>query len=88
MASAASLTTANKKLAETLAKKGVLTPTTATGTGGAHSTKMPFLGNYCWIYRHWVSQHHTSAICKNMAAWRKEDAMSANTMGGRNANKG
>jgi hypothetical protein len=38
-ASVSSFMAANKKLAEALAKKGVLTPAKATGTGGAHSTK-------------------------------------------------
>jgi hypothetical protein len=87
-ASVASLTTANKKLAEALAKKGVPTPAKAMGTGGAHSANTPFLGNYCWTHRHLVSQHHTSATCGNKAMGHKDNATSINTMGGSNTNKG
>jgi hypothetical protein len=87
-ASVTLLTTANKKLAEALAKKGVAMPAKAMGTGGARSTNTPFPGNYCWTYGHWVSQHHTNAICGNKAAGHKDEATSANMMGSSNTNKG
>jgi hypothetical protein len=87
-ASVTSLTTANKKLAEALAKKGVAMPAKAMGTGGAHSANTHFPGNYCWTHGHWISQHHTSATCGNKAMGHKEEAASANMMGGRDANKG
>jgi hypothetical protein len=87
MASVALLATANKKLAEVLAKKGTAMPAKATGIRGAHSTNTPFLGIYCWTHGRWVSQHHTSATCGSKATGHKDNATSANTMGGSNANK-
>jgi hypothetical protein len=88
MASVAFLMTVNKKLAEALGKKGVAMPAKATGTGGPCSTDMPFPGNYCWTDELWVSQHHTNAICNNKATGHKDEATSANMMGGNNTNKG
>jgi hypothetical protein len=82
--SVASLTTANKKLAEALAKE---VTAKATGTGGALSTNTPLPGIYCWTHGHWVSQRHTSAACENKAAGHKDDVTSANTMGSSGANK-
>jgi hypothetical protein len=87
MASVTSLTTANKKLAEVLAKKGVAMPAKVMGTGGARSTNKPFPCNYCWTHGHWVSQHHTSTTCRNKAVGHKDKAMSANIMGGSDTNK-
>ncbi len=61
------LTAANKKLAEALAKaKVVLAPAVTPGMPGlACTTNMPFPSNYCWTHGHWCSQHHTKVMCGN-----------------------
>ncbi len=84
-----SLTAANKKLADALAQnKGVLLLAAAPTTGRGRPSNKPFPGNYCWTHGHWVNQNHMSATCRNKAAGHKDNAMSANTMGGSNAGKG
>jgi len=81
----ATLTAANKKLSEALAK----VPTTAPGTPRSPwPPNKPFPGNYCWTHGHRVSQHHTSASCGNKAKGHKDAAMASNTMGGSKADKG
>jgi hypothetical protein len=86
----ATLTAANKKLSEALAKEKVFCPPATTpGTPGApRSGNAPFPGNYCWTHGHRSSQHHTSATCGHKAEGHKDTAMSSNTMGGSDANKG
>jgi hypothetical protein len=83
-------TTANKKLAEALAKEKPTSPLAAMpgAPKPVWSTNTPFPGNYCWTHGHQCSQHHTSATCGNKAAGHKDDATAANTMGGSKANKG
>jgi hypothetical protein len=88
-ASVTLLTSANKKLADALAlNKGGTVPSAALSTGKGCLTNKPFLGNYCWTHSHWVNQNHTSATCGNKAAGHKDEAMSTNTMGGSEADKG
>ena len=68
--SSATLTVANKKLSEALAKAKVLCPpaTTPGKSGAPRPTNKPFPGNYCWTHGHWCSQLHTSATCGGNAA--------------------
>ncbi len=88
MASVNLLTAANKKLEDALAQnKGDATPVAAPTTGRGCLTNKPFPGNYCWTHGHRVKQNHTSATCINKAAGHKDNMMSANTMGGSNADK-
>jgi hypothetical protein len=84
------LTTANKKLAEVLAKAKQTSPLVAMlGTPRpVRSTNTPFPGSYCRTHGHQCSQHHTSATCGNKAASHKDNASASNTMGGGDANKG
>jgi hypothetical protein len=84
------LTAANKKFVEALAKAKLTSPPVALpGTPRpVRSTNMPFTGNYCWTYGHQYSQHHTSTTCGNKAAGHKDNVTASNTMGGSNANKG
>jgi hypothetical protein len=86
---------AYKKLANELAcKKGGAAPATlaspaaAPAPSKACSVTRPFLGNYCWNHGHRVNQTHTSATCTCRALGHKEDATTANTMGGSKADKG
>jgi hypothetical protein len=76
------LTVANKKLADALAKAKPTSPPAATpGTlRPVRSTNTPFPGNYCWMHGHQCSQHHTSATCSNKAAGHKDDATASNTI--------
>jgi hypothetical protein len=90
-----SLTAANKKLADVLAhNKGgaapatLATPTAAPAPAKACLATRPFPGNYCWTHGHKVNQTHTSAICTCRAMGHKEDATTANTMGGSKVDKG
>jgi hypothetical protein len=84
-----SLTAANKKLADALSwKKGGALPAAAPTMGRGRSTNKPFPGNYCWTHGHWFNQNHTSATCGNKAAGHKDNAMSTNTMGSSNVDKG
>ncbi len=87
-----SLTAANKKLADALARnKGIaarVTPAAAPAPAKACLATRPFQGNYCWTHGHKVNQIHTRAICTHRTAGHKEDAMTANTMGDSKANKG
>jgi hypothetical protein len=84
------LTTANKKLADALAKAKATSPPVATpgAPKPVRSTNTPFPGNYCWTHGHRCSQHHTSAMCGNKAVSHKDDVTAANTIGGSEANKG
>jgi hypothetical protein len=89
-ATVTTLTAANKKLAEALAKAKLTSPLAATlGMPRlARSTNTPFPDNYCWMHGRQCSQHHTSGTCGNKAVGHKDDASVSNTMGGSNANKG
>jgi hypothetical protein len=94
-ASVTSLTAANKKLANGLARtKGStalatpVTPAVAPAPPKAHLETRPFPGNYCWIHGHRVNQTHTSVTCSCRAPGHKEDATTVNTMGGSKADKG
>jgi hypothetical protein len=88
-ASVTLLTAANKKLADALAQnKDGTPPTAAPATKRGCLANKPFPGNYCWTHRHWVNHNHTSAPCRNKAAGNKDNAMSANMMGGSKADKG
>ncbi len=84
------LTAANKKLAEALAKAKLTSPPAATlgMPRPARSTNTPFHGNYCWTHGHQRSQHHMSATCGNKAAGHNDNASASNTIGGSNTNKG
>ncbi len=83
------LITANKKLAEALAKVKPMSPPAAMpgAPKPLRPTNMPFPGNYCWTHGHRCSKHHTSAMCGNKAVGHKDNATAANTMGGSKANK-
>jgi hypothetical protein len=88
IASVTLLTATNKKLADALAQKqGSVAPAAAPATGKGCLTNKPFPGNYCWTHGHWINQNHTSAT-RNKAVGHKEEATSANTMGGSEAYKG
>jgi hypothetical protein len=84
------LTVANKKLVEALAKAKLTNPMAATpGTPWpAKSTNTPFPSNYCWTHGHQCSQHLKKVTCRNKAAGHKDNATASNMMGGSNANKG
>ncbi len=64
------LTTANKKLVEALAKAKSTSPLAVTpgAPKPVQFTNTPFPGNCCWTHGHQCSQHHTSATCGNKAA--------------------
>ena len=82
----ATLTAANKKLSEALAKVPATTPGTPRSP---RPPNKPFPGNYCWTRGHCISQHHTrSATCGSKAEGHKDAAMASNTMGGSKADKG
>jgi hypothetical protein len=90
-----SLTAANKKIADALARnKGGAAPAmpatlaVALAPPKACLVTTPFPGNYCWTHGHRVNQTHTSATCTCRAPEHKEDATTANTMGGSKADKG
>jgi hypothetical protein len=85
----ATLTAANKKIAEALTKaKPTSSPAAMPGAPkSVRFTNTPFPGKYCWTHGHQCSQHHTSAICGNKAVGHKDVATAANTMGGSKANK-
>jgi hypothetical protein len=87
--SVTSLTMANKKLVDALARnKGITLPAAALTTGRGRSMNKPFPGNYCWTHGHWVNQNHTSTTCWNKAAGHKDNVTSANMMGGSVTDKG
>jgi hypothetical protein len=90
-----SLTVANKKLADVLARNKCgtalatpATPLAAPAPAKACSVTRSFPGNYCWIHGHKVNQTHTSATCMCRVVGHKEDAITANTMCGSKADKG
>jgi hypothetical protein len=87
-----SLTAANKKLRDALArsKGGAMpaTPAAAPALVKACLATRPFPGNYCWTHGHKVNQTHTSATCICKAVGHKDNAMTANMMGGSKADKG
>ncbi len=88
-ASVTMLTAANKKLADVLARnKGCAMLAAAPALVKGCSANKPFPGNYCWAHGHKVNQNHTNATCSCKAAGHKDDATTANTMGGSKANKG
>jgi hypothetical protein len=88
-ASVTLLMAANKKLADALAQnKGGVMPAAASAPALGKGHNKPFPGNYCWTHVHKVSQNHTSATCGHKAAGHKDNAMSANMMGGSKADKG
>ena len=80
------LTAANKKLAEAVAR-GTGTPA-VTLRGGGRPTKTPHPGNYCWTHGHRISREHTSATCAHKATGHRDDASAANTFGGSDKDKG
>ncbi len=89
IASVTLLTAANRNLTDALAQnKGgaMLAATQATGKGCL--TNKPFPGNYWWTHSHKVNQNHMSATCGHKTAGHKDNVMSANMMGGSEADKG
>ena len=80
------LTAANKKLADAVAR-GTGPPAVTPG-GGGRSTKTPHPGNYCWTHGHHISRKHTSATCAHKATGHRDDATAANTLGGSDKDKG
>ncbi len=90
------LTTANKKLADVLVhnKGGAMLPAAAATLVVAPapvmgcSSNRPFPGNYCWNHGHRVNQTHTSASCTCKAEGHKNNATTANMMGGSKWDKG
>ena len=90
-ATVATLTAANKKLVDAVAR-GRGTPAAGTPAvtpaGGGRSTKTPHPGNYCWTHGHRISKEHTSATCANKATGHRDDATAANTFGGSEKDKG
>ncbi len=83
MALVTSLTPANKKLKDALARNNaVALPAVGPTTGRGHLTNKPFPVNYCWTHSHRVNQNHTCATCGNKAAGHKDNATSANTISG------
>jgi hypothetical protein len=64
-----------------------MAPEAAPATGKGCLTKQSFLRNYCWTHGHQVNQTHRSTTCGNKAAGHKDEAMSANTMGGSEMDK-
>jgi hypothetical protein len=88
-ASVTLLTAANKKLADALAQsKGGTMLVAAPALALAKGCNKPFPGNYCWTHGHKVNQNHTSATCRHKTARLKDNAMSTDTMGGSEADKG
>jgi hypothetical protein len=86
--SKATLTAANKKLSEALAKVPTTTPRSPGTPGTPRVPNKPFPENYCWTHGHRISKLHTSATCGNKAAGHKDAATASNTMGGSKADKG
>jgi hypothetical protein len=85
----ATLTAANKKLADAAANKGGRPPQAGTTPRPAgRVTQKPFPGNYCWTHGHRVSQNHTSGTCGTKAPGHQDAATAANTMGGSERDKG
>ncbi len=88
-ASVTFLMAANKKLADSLAQnKGGVALVAVPATGRGNLTNKLFLGNYYWTHGHWVNQNHTSATCRFKTVGHKDNAKSANTMGGSKTDKG
>ena len=86
MGSVVTLTVANKKLADVLAKaKGVTTPAVMSGPGAGHSTNTPFLVNYCWLLDPWPLDQ---PACDNKVLGLKDSATAANTICGSKNDKG
>ncbi len=90
-----SLTVANKKLADALAcNKGgtalatLSTPALAPAPPKPSSGTRAFPSNYHWTHGHRVNCTHTSATCTHRVPGHKEDMTTANTMGGRDGDKG
>ena len=86
--SKATLTAANKKLSEVLAKLPAATPRSPGLPGTPRVPNKPFPGNYCWTHGHRVSELHTSATCGKKAAGHMDAATASNMMGGSNLDKG
>ncbi len=87
MATVTTLTAIKKKLEETAARGKPSGPPTGP-PNPVCAPNLSFPGNYCWTHGHRVSQHHTSATCGSKAPGHKDDAMTANTMGGSKKDKG
>jgi hypothetical protein len=90
-ATISTLTTANKTLADSVARGGgTATPGTPAGTSGRQAKSMtkPYRGNYCWTHGHRISKSHTSATCDNKGTGHRDDATTANTYGGSEKDKG
>ena len=85
----ASLTTASKKFSEAMAEaKGAPTPARMPGplcVPKPHNA--PFPRNNCWTHCHRCNRNHTSAICTNKTEGPKDNATTANTMGGSKVNR-
>jgi hypothetical protein len=83
------LTAANKKLVDVLGhNKGGMMPVAALAPETGCLANKPFPGNYCWTHGHKVNQTHTSATCSCKAVGYKDNAVTANTMGGSKVDKG
>jgi hypothetical protein len=83
------LMAANKKLANVLVRsKGGVMLAAAPAPAKICSANKPLPGNYCWTHGYRVGQAHTSATCSCKAMGHKDNAMTANTMGGSKADKG
>ena len=86
MTTVSMLTATNKKLVEAASHKG--TPVVTLLGGGTRAAKHPFAGNYCWTHGHRISKEHTSATCTHKATGHRDDATTANTLGGSEDNRG
>jgi hypothetical protein len=85
----ATLTSANKKLADAAANKRGRPPQVGTTPRPARRvTQKPFPGNYCWTHGHRVSQTHTSGTCGTKAPGHQDAATAPNTMGGSEKDNG
>jgi hypothetical protein len=89
------LMAANKRLLVVLVcNKGGTAPVTLATLALAPAPPKPcsatraFPGNYCWTHGHRGNCTHTSATSTHRALGHKEDATTANTMGGSKADKG
>ena len=100
-ATVASLTATIKKMGDAGQRRGPGTPaagtpapgtpaagTPAAGTPAGGVRKTPHCGNYCWTHGHRISIGHTSATCTHKAAGHRDDATTANTLGGSERDKG
>jgi hypothetical protein len=81
------LTATNKTFVDSAAKAQAAANLTAMAEG-RHSIGKPWPGNYCWTHDHQASKEHMSATCGNKAVGHRDDATTANTMGGSNKDKG